>query len=261
MQKSTFKKCIEGAWRDGRDLVCERPLFIALSIAWVFWIHLAQHGLRTYPIQHPVLFLFATGGLWIIEMLILNIVAVQAVRYVLLDRTIGSGFSGRDFWRYVGVTGGIWAFLSIFVIACFLLVATASRLLGLVGHVRTISATGGGAAAIAAIWVSTRLILLPSHAAIGRPLRWRAAWRDTRGHCISIFGIGMGIVLTLSVVALLISVLGALIAFAFHDGRHGPMMALVNAMVSVLGLVVATTGVGWIYRCFAVTLIEQSRAI
>jgi hypothetical protein len=262
MQKPTLEECIVGAWRDGFDLVRARALFIVLSIATLFFIRLAQDELGARPVPHSIAVLLATAGLWVLRLLLLNIVAVQAVRHALLDRTNSRrAFAGRDFWRYFGVTYGLLAFLFMVVIVCIVLVITASRLLGVHGHERALSATGGCAAMIAAVWIHLRFSLLPSHAAIGRPLRWRAAWRDTRGHCIAIFGINLGIVLTACIGAALIGGLGASIALIFHDGRDGRVMELAMVMASVLGLVVCATGWGCVYRRYAVTLIEQSRVM
>jgi hypothetical protein len=260
MQKPTFEECIAGAWRDACDFVRESPLFIVLSIAALFFIRLLQEELRARPTPHSLAILFATASLWIIRLLLLNIINVQAVRYVLLDRTNSwVGFIGRDFWRYFGLLYGLLVSLLMAVIVCIVLLVITWHLLGLHGHERALSMTGGCAAMIAAAWVNLRLSLLPSHAAIGRRLSWRAAWRDTHGHCIAIVGINLGIALTVCAGAALFGGLGALIALIFHDGRNGPVMELVLAVASVLGLVVCASGWGWVYRRYAVALIEHSR--
>ncbi|WP_042338503.1 hypothetical protein [Paraburkholderia ferrariae] len=45
-----------------------------------------------------------------------------------------------------------------------------------------------------ALWVHLRISLLPGHVAIGKPVGWRAAWRNTRGHALSIFGTWLAII-------------------------------------------------------------------
>jgi hypothetical protein len=260
MQRPTFEDCIAGAWRDGCNLVRERPLFIVLSIAALYFVRVAVDELRVHHTPHSLSFLLAPVALWVIKVLLLNIVAVQAVRHVLLGNQAHDrrGFAGRDFWRYCGVTYGLLVSLFLLALAFVALVGLASHWLGLRGHERALYATTTCAALIAAIWVHARFSLLPSHAAIGRPLRWRAAWRDTRGHSFAIVCTNLGIAVTVCVCAALVGGLGALIAFAFHDGRNGPVMELVVTMASALGLVVCAAGWGWVYRRYAVALLEES---
>lgn len=257
MQKFAFEECIAGAWRDGWNLVQQRPLFVVASVVVIFFIRIAQDELGALPLPHPVSVLLATGALWLLRLLLMNVIVVQAVRYVLLgdEALTVSAFAGRDYWRYCGLAYGLLASMIAAVAVGMALAASASHLLGIHGHEHALYSTSGWVVTIVAVWVNARFSLLPSHVAIGRPLIWRAAWRDTRGHCMTIIGTYLGIAVSLCGSAILVGGIAGLIAFAFHDGRNGPVMELAQILILVAALVVFATGSGWIYRRCAVGLI------
>ncbi|WP_031365184.1 hypothetical protein [Caballeronia sordidicola] len=259
MQKFTFEECIAGAWRDGWNLARQRPLFVVTSIAAIFFIRIAQDELRAIPVPHSISVMLAMGALWLISVLLMNAIVVQAVRYVLLgdEATTFSAFAGRNYWRYCGLAYGLLASIIIATIVGMTFIVIALHLLGIHGHERALYSTSGFVIVIVAVWVNVRLSLLPSHVAIGKPLSWRAAWRDTRGRCMTIVGTHLGIVVTLCGGAILVEGIAGLIAFAINDGRHGPVMELALVIILVPGLIVSGAGSGWIYRRYAVELVAQ----
>ncbi|CAM2163335.1 conserved membrane hypothetical protein [Paraburkholderia sacchari] len=261
MQTISFGECVAGAWRDAWNMALQRPLFIAVCTTAIFFTRFIQVSLGDLPAPHSRQVMLMIGALWLVKLLLTNAVVVQAMRYVVLGNEAGSidAFAGRDYWRYLGLTYGLTAVMIVAIVACAMLVAIASRFIGMPGHVRALSMTSACAMAIATIWVNVRLCLLSSHIASGRPLSWRAAWRDTRGHAMTIIGTWLTIGLTVCVAAVLVMGIAALIAHAFRDGRHGPVIQFAQILVLVAALSISGAGSGWIYRRYAMGLITPPR--
>ncbi|MFX1767453.1 hypothetical protein PWP93_33705 [Paraburkholderia sp. A1RI-2L] len=263
MQTISFGECVAGAWRDAGNMVLQRPLFIAVCTTAIFFTRFIQVSLGDLPAPHSMQVMLAIGALWLVKLLLTNAVVVQAMRYVVLgdDAIAIDTLVGRDYWRYLGLTYGLTVVMIVAVVAGALLVATASRFLGIHGHARALSMTSACAMALAAIWVNVRLCLLSSHVAIGRPLSWRAAWRDTHGHAMTIIGTWLTIALTICIAAVLIMGIAALISHALRDGRHGPVLQFAQILVLVAALSISGAGSGWIYRRYATGLITPPRGL
>lgn len=263
MQTISFGECVAGAWRDAWNMALQRPLFIAVCTTAIFFTRFIQVTLGDLPAPHSMSVMLMIGALWLLKLLLTNAVVVQAMRYVLLgdEATATDALAGRDYWRYCGLTYGLVMVMIVAVVAGTVLVATASRLLGIHGHGRALYMTSACTIAIAAIWVNARLCLLSSHVAIGRPLSWRAAWRDTHGHAMTIIGTWLTIALTLCVAAVLIMGIATLIAHALRDGRHGPVIEFAQILVLVASLIISGAGSGWIYRRYALGLVTPPRGL
>lgn len=262
MQKITFGACITGAWRDGWGLMRRRPLLIVVSIAITFFLRLAQDKLSAHPVPGSILLLAELCGLWLLRLLVINVVVVQAVRYVVLgnDGLAGRALIGRDYWRYIGVAYGLMVAVIAVMGISMILVTVISHLFGFYGHERALYATTLCAAGMFSFWVHLRFNLLTTHIAAGRPLNWRAAWHDTHGRFIAIVGTYLGLTLTLIPVAILGGAAIGLIAFFAHAGRHGPVLAIAQTMLLVPASIIAAAGAGWVYRRFAVSLVENGLA-
>ncbi|CAB3783794.1 hypothetical protein LMG28688_01720 [Paraburkholderia caffeinitolerans] len=263
MQTISFGECVAGAWRDAWNMALQRPLFIAVCTTAIFFTRFIQVSLGDLPAPHSLQVMLVIGMLWLVKLLLTNAVIVQAMRYVVLgDEAIAiDALGGRDYWRYLGLTYGLMVVMIVAVVGGTMLVATASRFLGIHGHARALYMTSACAMAMAAIWVNVRLCLLSSHVAIGRPLSWRAAWRDTHGHAMIIIGTWLTIALTICVAAVLLMGIAALISYAVRDGRHGPVIQFAQILVLVAAVSISGAGSGWIYRRYAMGLITPPRGL
>ena len=104
---------------------------------------------------------------------------MSAVRRRTGDGDANSHADGMcPYWCYCGLTYGfvICAIAATGVVV--FLVAMAFHLVGFHTHQRAVSAIEVCVIVMTVIWVHVRLSLLPSHVAIGRPLRWRALRRS-----------------------------------------------------------------------------------
>jgi hypothetical protein len=262
MSEITLKECMAGAWRDAGHLIRQRPLLIVVSVAILFFIHVVEESVQVHVLAYPMLTLSALCGLGLIRFLCMSAITVQGLRYVLVgNNAVGARtFVGRDFWRYCGVTYGLAISMAAIALSIIIAVIETLHAFGIYAHFNALFATMGGIALVIALWVYLRISLLPSHVAIGKPVGWRAAWRDTRGHALSIFGTWLAIIAPLIGLAILVSVAIALIAITAHDHNLVPLMALTHAVLLVPALAVFSAGSAWIYRRYAAQLLAQSPA-
>ena len=259
MQTITLTECVGGAWRDAWGLARRHPLFIVSCFAGIFFIGIAQNELHGH---YTLSDLLALGALWLLRALLMSAVAVHTLRYVLLgDEAAARTFADRAYWCYCGLTYGfvICAIAATGVVV--FLVAMAFHLVGFHTHQRAVSAVEVCVIVMTVIWVHVRLSLLPSHVAIGRPLRWRAAWRDTRGNGWGIAGTYLAVGLTFFGLVLIVGAVAAAFAIALGDGVHGPIMKLTQSVLLVPAIAVSSAASAWIYRRYAAELLPQSRGV
>jgi hypothetical protein len=259
MPTITFTQCIEGAWRDAWGFAWRHPLFIVACFAGIYFIGIVQNDIhRPYPPSG----LLALAALWLLRALLMSAVAVQTLRYVLLgDEAVAHTFSGRAYWRYCGLTYGLAIGMVLAAGVVALLVGIAFRAAGVHAHERATFAVVACVIVMLMVWVHLRLSLLPSHIAIGRPLLWRAAWRDTRGNGWSIAVTYLAIGLTLAGVGLVVGVIGAAFGVALGEGVHGSISIFTRSILLVPAMSVSSAASAWIYRRYAAELFAQPRDV
>ncbi|WP_201644234.1 hypothetical protein [Paraburkholderia metrosideri] len=194
-----------------------------------------------------------------VRLVVMLSLSIQVMRDVMLgerELTPRRVF-GREFWRYLGLSFAIG-------VGCIVI---AVLLVG-VGFLLTRSFKGyfGGAGLQLVMWsaialcvisfVATRLSLLFCHVAIGRSLRWRAAWNDTRGrfwriivsHVLAALPVEVGLV---GVFVLIHLTLGTSVKLT-----PPYLAAMVLSLFTCAGLVIGATCACWLYRRLARTLLE-----
>jgi hypothetical protein len=188
---------------------------------------------------------------------------VQAARYVLLgpSQAKASRFFDRGFWRYwrvclvIGLSVGavtLAAAVSLYLVARGLghrLDRASSLLLLLVA---------ASFAAVVLVYVSARLCLLFCHVAIGGSARWRAAWRDTRGHFWSIWGTHVVVALPLSVLLIVCYRLAPPVLRALGGNSTTWFFGIVPAVSLTVLVMVHVSSSAWLYRRYANEIREST---
>jgi len=250
MQQMTFMECVKRTWSSAWQAATQMPLLVAGTFA--LYAALGWFGLagRPVPVEGvtPSAALVATGNLAsILNALIYLWFTLKVSRFVLL------GEQATPL-----MPGAAKPLLRTFIVS---VVMTASLVaLGLALWFVLRPQHQGGSAfltlVVIAIWmfVATRLSLLYPAVAIGGRIALGAAWRDTRGHFWSMFGVVV-------VTALPIPVCGTAIMIAL--GRAGitpeiaqrpgwlTALAVGQSVGTVLFALVSTTALAWLYRRYA----------
>jgi hypothetical protein len=257
-QEIGFKQCVAGAWRDGLRMLRHSPLIVVTSIAVLFFIGIWQNDLTAEPNPHALHVGFAKFGFVVIHVLTFNAVVFQTLRFILLgDQAVTlRSFIGRDFWRYAGLVYGLtFAFLVSFLVIVVVLGFT-TYALGWRGSFFPLVATCICMLLLIWAWIRLRIALLLTHVALGGAIRWRAAWRDTRGHAGGMVAAYLGVTVSMTAAAIVIGLLGAIVAAMLHDTRTGPVMLLTREVIVVPATVIAAACSTWIYRRYASELLQ-----
>lgn len=257
MKSVTFWQCVKGAWRDGWRFAKHRP-WLALAVFAIAW--LAPYAEAVLPPDTLPPFRFVTyvpiGAFELMRAAVFPALVVQAVHFLLLERRRAQAeaemLAVSPAWRY-GLLGYGMVVLFVAIVAAVVSLAVGAVLVQ--AHLwptLSINVNGLiGASAIVAIglgfFVCGRLSLLTTHVAAGGNLRLRDAWRDSRGHCWSIWFTQM--------IALLpvFAVTGAVVFFDDAARRHGfaDFMALLGALAAVSGVCVSAACSCWLYTRYA----------
>ncbi|MFM0287739.1 hypothetical protein [Paraburkholderia megapolitana] len=262
MNKVTFEQCVEGAWRDAANFIGRYPLFVVALSAGLFFIGVARNELRG---SHSFSVFLALGALWLLRLLLITVSAVQTLRHVLLrhETAIARASACWSYLKYGGLVYGFAACTMALMAMIVILMIVAFHMLGIRVHELASGAVVICIVVMFAIWVHVRLSLLPIHVAIGMPLHWRAAWRDSRGHCLGILGTYLAISLTLAFVALIVGVIAGAVAGIFPGAlaeNRGLLTKSIQDLLSIPAVVVVSAGSAWIYRRYAAELLTQSGA-
>ncbi|QGZ65338.1 hypothetical protein [Paraburkholderia acidisoli] len=251
-----FAQCVTGAWVDAWRITRRSPLFIALLVAGVYFLDLERSYVRSAHANTLPTYA-ALGVLWALQALLLSIAIVQMHRFVVLDEPPVSrhAFLGGAYWRHVVVTYGL-SFLAIVVgiVACF-------AFSGLSWAIQSHGPGRGGVAVFAVVlawvyaWLSARISLINTQASLGRPLRWRAAWRDTRGNARKIYGTLCVLGVTGGFAALPVILLVFAIAAIFGRNSLHAVAQLFEDLFAVWFALLVAACSAWIYRRFAAELL------
>lgn len=262
MGAMAFWECVRQAWVDATGFVRRKPFTVAAAFA----ILLADsaisiesgglHGLTSSAIASNLL-------QWIfipVRFAVMIALPIQVVRYVMLGEQESHPRSvfGKQFWRYFGLCLAI-GFGSIVVGALIVAVgfSVTHSFNGYLGKTGLQLFVWSVIAICVVTFIAIRFSLLFCHVGIGRAIRWRASWRDTRGH---FWRIVVSHMLTLAPLEVfLISLFAVLRAWSSTGDRSTSLypIAIVVSLFSSVGMVVGATCACWLYRRFARVLLEN----
>lgn len=256
-----FAQCVTGAWVDAWRITRRSPLFIALLVAGVYFLDLERSTVKAAHAN--VLPTFgALALLWVLQALLLSIAIVQVHRFILLDEPPVSrhAFLGGAYWRYVVVAYGVSCLAIVGVVIAALV------FFGLSWAIESHSPGRGGLAVFAVVmcwlyaWFLMRMSLMYTQASLGRPLRWRAAWRDTRGNMRKIYGTQCVLSITIAFALLPVIILKfTIIAMLGADSRLA-VTQLFSDLIAVWAALLFSACSAWIYRRFAAELLQRGGA-
>ncbi|WP_322102910.1 hypothetical protein [Paraburkholderia sp. J41] len=247
MQEMTFMECVKRAWASAGQAVAGMPLLVAgtfLAYALLGWFGLAG---RPVPVEGaaPSGALVLLGNLAsIVNSLIYLWFTLKVSRFVLLgERTTPL------------MPAGAKPFLRLFAVGLIMVAALVAVVLVLLLVLRP-QYDGGKAflmAVIGAIWifVAVRFSLLFPSIAAGGPIAFRAAWRDSRGHFWSLFGVVFVAALPIAIAGLVI-LLGMGLAGVSPAIVQTPgwftALAIGQSIGNIVFALITTTALAWLYR-------------
>jgi hypothetical protein len=248
MQQMTFMECVKRAWASAWQAAVQMPLLVAGT--FVAYAALGWFGLAGRPVPHvgeaPSAGLIALGNLAsLLNSLIYLWFTLKVSRFVLLGERTAPLMPARAK-----------PFLRIFAVGLILAVGLGAFALALWFVLKP--QYQGGVAFLAlvvlAVWmfVAVRLSLLFPAIAIGSRITFGAAWRDSRGHFWSLFGVTF-------VAALPIAVCGLLILIAMGLAGVSPVqtpgwltaLAIGQSIGNIVFALLTTTALAWLYRRYA----------
>jgi hypothetical protein len=264
MQHFTLKECFKGAWRDAWHSILNRPdllvLLIVYGLSCCIRIQMQlDEAAGASTMGHVTIRLMCSlvqGATWVG-------LPVQASRYVLLgpSQAKASRFFDRGFWRYwrvclvIGLSVGAVALAA--AVSLYLVARGLGHRLDHASSLLLIVVTALFAAAVL-IYISARLCLLLCHVAIGGSARWRAAWRDTRGHFWSIWGTHFVVALPLSVVLIVCYRLAPPVLRAIGGNSTTWFFGIVPAVGMTVLILVNVSSSAWLYRRYANEIREST---
>jgi hypothetical protein len=254
MTAITFEECLAGAWRDAWKLARQRPMFVTAATMAIFLLQFVLEELHRAPGRRSLAILLLLIVVPLLKFWVMNLIVVQAMRFVLLGDGDTATIIGRDLWRYCGITLGILLVSATGVVAASMIVAKLLPNIGIHAHARALTMTSACAFVMLAVWLNLRLSLLPCHIAVGRPLNLPAAWRDSRHNTLRIASFHFVLWLTLCAFAVPVALVGGVVAITLGEGRHGPVFGLLQMLAYGPMLVVLGAGSAWMYKRFANTL-------
>ncbi|VVD94210.1 hypothetical protein PEP31012_01761 [Pandoraea eparura] len=271
MDPITFKQCFKGAWRDGFNALRQRP-WLCLAIAVVFLVtaglsisldQLARTASQTgEPAIYRLRIALMSFGVFFANLVAFSVLVIHVFRYTILgpEAARQGRWYGRDLWRY------LWASTQIFVAfaGVWLVIALGAALaLRATGHSNSYAglATFCVLLICALAYVLVRVSLIFAQIGAGRSKRWRAAWRDSRGHFWSMFGTMIGTVLPLMIAGGVVSALFAALLHVMPAAKTAALgMLVLQTVLSVMWIAVSTGTSAWLYRRFASELLTLDDA-
>jgi hypothetical protein len=246
----TFMECVKRAWASAWQAATQMPLLVAGTFA--IYAALGWFGLagRPVPVEGvaPSAGLIALGNLAsLVNSVIYLWFTLKISRFVLL------GEHSTPF-----MPAGAKPLLRMFSVGLILVLALGAFAFALWFVLRP--QYRGGAAflmlIVSAVWifVAVRLSLLFPALAIGSRIDFGSAWRDSRGHFWSLFGVTL-------VAALPIAVCGIVILIAMGLAGVSPEIVQKPGWLTALAIgqsvgnigfaMLTTTALAWLYRRFA----------
>jgi hypothetical protein len=262
MGTMVFWECIRQAWTEAAKFIRRKPLAIILTFAILLACHAIvqtvgqQHG-AVLPASRAVHLIWLTS---IVQMAAVIALPVDVMRYVMLGeqdagrrRAFGSGFLRYLLLTLIFVIGAIVIGALLIGVGYFL----THFFKGYFGTTRLQLIAWGVIAACVVSYLGVRFSLLFCHVAIGRAMRWRATWKDTRGHVwrivlshlLASVPVQLCLVGTIALTHASIRATGRL-PFPYFD-------AIFRTLFTSVGLVVGATCACWLYRRFAERLLEN----
>ncbi len=263
MEQISFEQCFKGAWRDAWRSLMNRPgsvlLLIVYLLSCLVQVQMQLDAATAGPAGTPALWQATVNMVCsLVRLAAWVALPVQAARYVLLDpvRARASKFLDRGFWRYLGVCLAVFVLAGVMAATSGWLVSALIRALGVRFERAYTVMLVAGLFVVCLTYLSTRLCLLLAHVAAGGRVRWRQAWRDSRGRFWSLWGSHVMAALPLSLpVTICFAVLRRVLrgaggnASAWFFGIASPLAFTVLLLVSV-------SCSAWLYRRYAMELRE-----
>jgi hypothetical protein len=255
-----FWECFRQAWVGAAGFVRRRPFTVVAAIALFFACNVVSIRLNgAMPLDAGSKFLRWVIAL--VQLAAMIALSIQTMRYVMLDEhesRPGRGL-GKPFWRYVGlsvIVGMGWLIIAALVVGMGFSVT--HRFPDHFGSTAAQLVVWGLIAACIASFVTIRFSLLFCQVAIGRSMRWRAAWKDSRGHFWRI--ILSHILVALPFELCLFGVFALLRKSSGTAVNPGSpyLVAFIFTFFLAVGLIVASTCSSWLYRRYAQRLLENS---
>jgi hypothetical protein len=262
MGAMAFWECVRQAWVEAIRFVRRKPLTVTAAFAILLAcnaISIAPGGLYG-PVSPGIASKFMQWLVMPVRLAVMIALPIQVMRYVMLGEPESHSRSmfGKEFWRYLGLSLAI-GFGSIVLGALvvgggFFLTHSFKKYLGGTGLQLVVWST---IALCVVSFIAIRFSLLFCHVGIGRTLRWRASWKDTRGHFWRIIVSHILVLVPLEI--FLIGVFAVIRTSSGTAERSTSLYpaAIVVSLFSSLGLVVGATCACWLYRRFARTLLEN----
>jgi hypothetical protein len=263
MNAITFGACVRDTWTHGGKFIQRRPLTVAVAFVALLACNAAPIGLS--HAHNPMTPVGASRLMQLIITLVRLAVTVALPMQVMQQIMLGDDEShsrpvfGRDFWRYLGLTtaigmGGV--AIAVLLIGGGFLLAHTLRV-----HVVGIWfqwAVWGTIALCLVTFVGVRLSLLFCHVAIGRTIRWRASWNDTRGHVWRI--LVSHLLVAVPLYACMIGIILVARAWFWPMGQEALayLFAAGLSLFTSAGLVVGAACACWLYQRLARTLVEDA---
>jgi hypothetical protein len=253
MQQMTFMECVKRAWSSAWQAAVQMPLLVVGT--FVAYAVLGWFGLAGRPVPNageaPSAALVMLGNLAsLLNSLVYLWFTLKISRFVLLGERTSPLMPAKAK-----------PFLRIFAVGLILAVALGAFAFVLWFVLRP--QYQGGAAflmlVVLAIWifVAVRLSLLFPALAIGSPIAFSAAWRDSRGHFWNLFGVTF-------VTALPIAVFGLLLLIAMGLAGISPeivqkpgwltALAIGQSIGNIVFALLTTSALASLYRRYANTL-------
>jgi heme exporter protein D len=260
MGAMAFWDCVRQAWTEATRFVRRKPLTVAGAFAILLACNAisfalsSQYGPALPRIESKLFQWFAMS----VRLAVMIALPIQVIRYVILGEHESRPRSvfGKEFWRYLGVYlaigFGSMAIGALVVGVGFSLTHSFKNFLGATGLQLFVWIT---IAVCIVVFIAIRFSLLFCHVGIGRTIRWRASWSDTRGHFWRIFVSHMLALAPLEV--FLIGLFALLRAWPGTGGRSVYPAAIVASLFSSLGMIVGATCACWLYRRLARALLEN----
>jgi hypothetical protein len=252
MEQLTFGACVKNGWISAWQVVTRMP-WLVLGVCAVF----ACTSLLRFPhyaaaAATPDAQASAGHALMSFVLLVLQAAAsatlsIKVHRFVLLGEGANPlvPHAGKPLGR-LALLGLAVAFV-VFVLAMLTFAVIRMAKLSLQVYVPFL---------IVCIFVFARMSLLYPSIALGSRFALRAAWRDSRGHVLSIMGV------TLLTYAPLVVVFVLLILLVGHKGVHAGdgvvVHAIIQALFSGVFVVFAATSLSWLYRRYAQELLTHA---
>ncbi|SIO33316.1 hypothetical protein [Paraburkholderia phenazinium] len=258
MEQLTFGTCVRNSWISTWQAIVQMPGWFLGVFAVIACLTLLSGSFQYVPsggaeLDAAARASHALGSMVfsILQLVIYCCLTIKVHRFVLL----GEGtqpllpLGGKPLGRFALISVGLTLGIVVLSIALVLLV-------------REIRSGGivlvGAVVMLAYMFAMVRLSLLYPAVSLGGALTLRAAWKDSRGHFWSIFGVVFVSYLPLLIVwIILLEVLGPRMLLTSLQGAS-TVFAIGLAFVNTGFIVLAASALSWLYRRYANELLEHA---